>query len=163
MLRSISHTNSWYAAGSVKWMFSPPSTIVHRPLDVGVQVYRVDEFDIWKLVRQLSDGMADVLKALAEILAAMACDQHHAAITATGGTCPATHVGGSFPVHGPQQRVDDGVPRDVDRGRMRSRASDLRPRGVGAQCSAATRLATRRFSSSGQGASMFPVRKPAST
>ena len=115
-------------------------------------MHRVQEGNRGKAARQFADRLADLLQALPEVLAAVSRDEHHAAVAEIGVlalpmTAPRAFLGG-----GPEQRIDARIARYVDPlFGHRSRRRFSRAPSVGAQCTAVTRVATRRLNSSGQG------------
>ena len=132
-----------------------------RPLDLGVRVDRQHELELGKPARPARGWRAQVERSGAPKLS------RRWVVTSTTRRCrvergerrrPEAVVGADRL----QQRVDDGVAGEVDvpgrdpLGEQRV----ARGRGVGAKCSAAIRVVSTRFISSGNGCQRSPVRRP---
>ena len=131
----------------------PDKQPADRLADVRVQMDGIEELDVGKTPRENENRRTHLLHAVAEVLAAMPGDQHHAAVADRGVFLAPGAAVLALAGDGPQQGVDHRVAGHVDAfGGVPSRRRFSAARSVGAQCSAVTRLAMRRLSSSGQGA-----------
>ncbi len=57
---------------------------MHRFANIGIRMHRVQKSDLGKAVGQRADGLADLLQAISEVLAAVPGNEHHAALAKIG-------------------------------------------------------------------------------
>ena len=118
--------------------------LVHGAPHVGVEVEGVDKVDRRVAQGQIAQGVADVQEALAEVFAAVARDEHEAAVPRVEARRVVARGAELGVERGAQLLVAPDAPRHAVEG-----VDELS--GVGAKCHVAMRPVRRRFISSGQG------------